>query len=239
MSVYNKTNPESIQKMFGSIAKRYDTTNAILSFQLHKIWNSRLVNQILAHPADGPLLDLCCGTGDIGFCYLKKKTSPATVYFVDFCQEMLDYAQSKSKLPFGNHQLHFIHGDAQEIPLPSSSVSKISIAYGIRNVSDPLRCFQECYRVLSPGGILAILELTRPTNPFLKLGHSFYLKRILPILGKLATSNKEAYQYLCNSIHHFVCPSELKQGLLNTGFQNVQITPLHGGISTILTARKL
>lgn len=239
MSSYNKTHPESIQQMFGAIAERYDLTNAILSFQLHKYWNAKLARLLIPFSQQGPFLDLCCGTGDITFSLLKKLKKPTKVFMVDFCQEMLTCAQEKaSKLQLDQHELVMMNADAQEIPLSKEEISCVSIAYGIRNVTDPLQCVKECHRILVPGGVCGILELTRPNNRLLQAAHSFYLQRLLPLLGKLFTSNQEAYQYLCQSIQNFISPKDLKKLLVTAGFQKVEVLPLHGGIATILLAYK-
>lgn len=237
MSDYQKNRPESIQAMFGSIASQYDRANAILSFQLHKVWNKRLVDSILSENNEFPVADLCCGTGEIGLTYLRKAKKESSLILIDFCQEMLDCARYKAeKLPLSHHSLQYIQADVQNIPLENEAVGAVSIAYGIRNVQDPRKCIKEVNRILMPNGKLGILELTQPTNVLLKMGHLFYLKALLPLLGKAITSNEEAYRYLCNSIQAFVKPKELEQILQEEGFRNILITPLHGGIATLITA---
>ena len=240
MSEYTKDTPETIQAMFGTIAKQYDRTNAVLSFCLHHLWNRKLVEKVCGpHYLQQSLLDLCCGTGEIAFRYLAKASKPSCAYFLDFCPEMLECAKSKAqKLTFDGHQLKFIQADAQKIPLEDESVACATVAYGIRNVKSPEACIRDVYRVLQKGGTFGILELTRPANRFLRMKHTFYLKYILPILGRFLTSNQEAYNYLCNSIHNFIEPKELQQILLRNGFAEASITPLFGGIATIITAKK-
>lgn len=241
MANYNKNNPETIQAMFGSIAKQYDKTNGILSFQLHRYWNHQLVKSIM--PLELQLqesgVDLCCGTGEIAFTFLKKTQQSCTMHLIDFCQEMLSCAQEKAKnLPLTHHKMTYIQADVQELPLENQSINFATMAYGIRNVKSSEKCLKEVYRVLKPGGVFGILELTQPENTILRFGHKFYLKTILPILGRMLTSNQDAYQYLCNSINAFIKPKELESKLLQAGFDRVQIKALHGGIATILIARK-
>lgn len=239
MTKYHKNDPQSIQKMFGSIAQRYDTANAILSLQLHKFWNARLVQSVSTQPHPGILLDLCCGTGDIAFTYLKRSHAPQKAILLDFCPEMLECAKYKAAaLHLNQHDLQYIQADVHQIPLENRSASAATMAYGIRNVKSPLVCFREVYRVLQPGGIFGILELTKPSNPLIRAGHSCYLKLMLPLLGKWITSNQEAYQYLCNSIHDFAAPAQLEQQLHQAGFNAIVQKPLAFGIATILLARK-
>jgi demethylmenaquinone methyltransferase/2-methoxy-6-polyprenyl-1,4-benzoquinol methylase len=235
-TTYDKNNPETIQRMFGTIAKQYDRTNAILSFSLHKYWNRALVKSLAEH-RPRRILDLCCGTGEITFTLLKHSPDPTQVFMLDFCPEMLDCARNRGRHISG-HTLHFIQGDAQQIDLPNECVDAISVAYGVRNVKEPKRCFAEAFRVMRNGGRFGILELTRPSNPLLRMGHALYLKICLPLIGKLATSNRDAYKYLCTSIENFVDPDQVMTGLSDVGFTHVKSKKLMGGIATLITAEK-
>lgn len=249
MTHYDKQQPETIQTMFGSIAKSYDRTNAILSFQLHRLWNRKLIQTTVQRDkrrADADfarpsvLADLCCGTGAISLPWLKSCTVPQQVLLVDFCREMLECAQEKVKDlrldPI--HTLNFINADVQAMPLQTDSVDYATMAYGIRNVKSPLECFREVYRILKNNGSFGILELTEPDNFFLRQGHRLYLKTALPLLGKLFTKNREAYAYLSQSIQAFVKPQELKLLLEEAGFTSIQVRPLSFGVATLLVAHK-
>jgi demethylmenaquinone methyltransferase / 2-methoxy-6-polyprenyl-1,4-benzoquinol methylase len=239
MTTYNKHDPKSIQKMFGSIAKQYDRTNAILSLQMHRYWNRQLILMTLSKKAPKTYLDLCCGTGEISLNYLKNCSTPCEAYLLDFCPEMLIYAQERAnKLHPRGNKISYLQADAQEIPLLNESIDCATMAYGIRNIADPQKCFREVFRVLRSEGKIGILELTQPQNPLLKIGHSLYLNTVVPLMGKMITSNREAYQYLCNSIKAFVRPLELEKMLKEAGFKKTQIKPIQGGIATILLAEK-
>ncbi len=236
--MYDKNLPETIQNMFGTIAKRYDRTNAILSFGLHRYWNRSLVKGVAQN--EGSWLDLCCGTGDIAYTYLKGQRTPKQALLVDFCPEMLTCAEEKArKLNLEHHQLSFIQADVQELPIENEAVSVATMAYGIRNVKDPLKCFREVERVLKQGGVFGVLELTQPSNPIMRWGHRVYLRTVLPLLGKWLTDNQEAYQYLCNSIQGFIPPSALEGMLLQAGFKRVTRHPMTFGSATILIGHKL
>ncbi len=243
MTLYSKQNPETIQSMFGTIAKSYDRTNAILSFQMHRLWNRKLIRTVMINRKEGShtIADLCCGTGAIALPWVKDQKIPQKVYFIDFCAEMLEFAKAKSDhLGLEHlHSLKFINADVQELPLESNSVDCATIAYGIRNVCSPKKCFEEAFRVLKNGGSFGILELTEPKNSFLRMGHRVYLKTALPLLGKLFARNEAAYQYLSHSIQTFVKPEELKLLLEETGFNSVKIIPLSFGIATLIIAHKL
>lgn len=230
--MYKKSAPETIQAMFASIAQNYDVTNAAFSFGLHKLWNQQLIQELKGTKT---LLDLCAGTGEIAFGYLKKNPK-AEAILLDFCPEMLAIAQKKGDL-FKN-RFEIVQADAQAIPLADRSVDGVSIAYGIRNVSDPMRCFTEVFRVLNGGGRFAILEATRPTSWSLRKMHHVYTKLILPFIGKLTAKNREAYKYLANSVETFSTPETLETILKSVGFHQIRRQPLMGGITTLLTALK-
>lgn len=239
---YTQEQPTSIQEMFSSIAQTYDRGNALLSLGLHRYWNRTLIRETLVSSLGeqpGTFLDLCSGTGDIAFGFLKRTPHIHNAYLIDFCPDMLAMAKQKSKDPrLKRHPLYFIEGDAQDIPLKSEEIDAVTIAYGIRNVQSPRRCIAEVLRVLKPGGRLGILELTRPKNSLLNWGHSLYLKSILPVMGKLFLSNKEAYSYLCNSIQTFVSPDALEKVMKEEGFRESYQVPLIGGVATLIMGRK-
>lgn len=230
---YKKEDPASIQHLFNTIAKQYEQGNAILSFNTHRLWNRALIAATLHDPTR--YLDLCAGTGQIAFSYLKKRSSPLPTYLLDFSSGML--AVAKEKAP-SHHPIEYLQADAEAIPLLPSTVDAVTCAYGIRNIQNPSKAFSEVYRVLTPGGTFGILELTRPHNPLLRSLHSLYLRYLVPLLGKWITSDKKAYEYLCNTIHHFVSPENIKADLLKIGFCSVTLRPLFGGIATLLIAKK-
>ncbi|MCE2982078.1 MAG: bifunctional demethylmenaquinone methyltransferase/2-methoxy-6-polyprenyl-1,4-benzoquinol methylase UbiE [Parachlamydia sp.] len=237
---YSKSHPETIQSMFDSIAHNYDRTNAVLSFYLHRLWNKKLIKCLQLPPGSHTFVDLCAGTGDIAFGYLKQCSSPCNAILVDFSSEMLNFARQKeAALKTHSHQIEYVQADVQSLPFDPQSVDCASMAYGIRNVKNPPQCFQEVYRVLKPGGCFGILELTRPHNRILKMGHRLYLRLFLPVLGKWLTSNKNAYGYLQQSIHHFIPPEELENQLAASGFSELRRIPLAGGIATLFIGRKV
>lgn len=201
--IYDKNSPETIEKLFSTIAPRYDLANAFASFGCHKWWNRQLIRAILKHKKPTVHLDLCCGTGAIGI-PLAKKAKIKRIHLLDFSKGMLEVALHKAlKTGLRPEQIDLHLADATKIPLPSASVDSVSIAYGIRNVKDPLKLLQEVSRVLKPGGIFVILDLTMPKNRLLARLHKLYLNRWLPALAGFLTGEPEAYQYLSSSIQAF------------------------------------
>jgi len=240
MKNYTKTKPKSIKALFNNIAKRYDVTNAAISFNLSKGWNRKIAVQASQNCKQSfTMLDLCSGTGEVAFACLKKSSLPSKAYLLDFSREMLKIAKTKAKQhSMKHHTIEYLEADAQKIPLSNEMIDFSTIAYGIRNIQDPSKCFQEVHRVLKPGGCLAILELTRPNNRILHFFHKMYLKLALPLIGKIFTKNKDAYEYLCESIHTFIAPHEIVKQLNEKGFVQIKCIPLVGGIATLIMAYK-
>lgn len=243
MQQYDKNRPESIQSMFGDIAASYDKTNAILSFQLHRLWNGQLIKKTIPQRKlanEQNLADLCCGTGAISLPWLASQEVGQKAYLIDFCPEMLECAKHKSAaLQLDQkHAISYIQADVQQIPLPDDSIDYATMAYGIRNVNSPLKCMHEVYRILKKGGQFGILELTEPQSKIISWGHKFYLKTALPIIGKAFTNNGDAYKYLSQSIQAFVKPLELKGMLEAAGFKEILVHPLSLGIATLFISKK-
>jgi demethylmenaquinone methyltransferase/2-methoxy-6-polyprenyl-1,4-benzoquinol methylase len=229
---YDKTNPVSIRSLFNSIAPRYDLGNALLSGNLHRLWNWRLVRELIKSTPQ-TVLDLCAGTGEIAR-LMGKKLPQSSYCLVDFSEEMLRVARDRLTLL----HMQLVQADAEALPLQNEQFDAASCAYGVRNINNRPAAFSEVFRVLKPGATFAIIELTRPKNGLLKAGHSLYLRTILPLVGKALTSNKEAYSYLCDSITTFVSPEQLVDELKGAGFSNITAVPQTFGIATLFTAKK-
>lgn len=230
--MYHKNAPETIQAMFATIAHHYDRANTTFTFGLHKRWNRQLI-RALGDPKH--LLDLCAGTGEVAFGYLKKNQNSSAI-LLDFCPEMLAIAQQKGQSLQGRFEL--ITADAQTIPLPDNSVDAVALSYGIRNIKDPEKCFHEVHRVLARGGSFVILEATRPTSLFPKMGHWLHTRFLLPLLGKIVAKNIEAYKYLASSVNEFSSPDTLEVLLYKVGFQQVNRRSLTFGSATLFTLIK-
>ncbi len=231
---YSAEEPASIQSLFNSIAKSYDRMNFILSMGLYRLWNRRLINAARSESGND-LLDLCAGTGEIAYGFLNKNPQGHAT-LLDFSEEMIEIARQKG----GDltERCKYCVADAEKIPFQENSFETITLAYGLRNIKEPLLCAQEGFRVLRKGGVFAILELTRPRFFILRSLHYLFLKTFLPLLGRLLANNEAAYKYLCDSINHFISPEEVQKMLLNTGFSTVKVTPLFGGVATLFLAKK-
>ena len=223
--------PSTLSTLFDNIAPVYDKTNALLSFNLHKGWNKKLARSLLpyVHP-NSQLLDLCAGTGAITQELLKLPCNGITL--LDVSPGMLAVAASRLK----DKRLQFVEADALAMPFEDKTFDAVTVAYGIRNLPDLKKGFQEVRRVLKPGGVFAILELTRPKGWFAPL-HSLYLKLGVPLLGKLASGNKGAYAYLAQSVDSFLSVENIAEELKNNGFQLIASKPLFSGCATLFLAK--
>ena len=181
-----------VQKMFASIAPKYDTTNAVLSLGVHALWRKTAVRLSQVKPGDA-VLDCATGTGDLALAF-KRAVGPAgRVTGTDFCAEMLAPAPDKAKR--AGLVIDFKVADAMDLPFPAAAFDVASIAFGIRNVDDPVRCLKEMARVVKPGGRVVVLEFGQPTGVFGAL-FRFYSRAVMPAVGGLITGNRAAYEYL-------------------------------------------
>jgi demethylmenaquinone methyltransferase/2-methoxy-6-polyprenyl-1,4-benzoquinol methylase len=181
-----------VQRMFASIAPRYDAANAVLSLGLHGRWRSAAVRRSGAAPGDR-VLDCATGTGDLALAFKRTVGPGGAVLGTDFCAEMLLTAPDKAKR--AGLDVAFQVADALALPFDGASFDVASIAFGIRNVDDPVRCLRELARVVRPGGRVVVLEFGQPQGAFGAL-FRLYARSVMPALGGLVTGNRAAYEYL-------------------------------------------
>jgi demethylmenaquinone methyltransferase/2-methoxy-6-polyprenyl-1,4-benzoquinol methylase len=215
--------------MFGSIAKRYDLANHLLSCGIDFYWRRRAAEIVLEWRPQ-TVADLATGTGDLALA-LQKNLPDGEIMGVDFLAEMLDLAQRK-----GVRQV--VLADAMNLPFDDASFDCVTIAFGLRNLENWAAALTEMSRVLKPNGHLLVLEFSLPTTPILREIYGFYLHRCLPFLGSFLTGKKSAYDYLGDSIEEFPGGSAMCELMQGNGFTRPRFEPLTGGIVTIYTAQK-
>lgn len=226
-----------IRDMFGRIAPRYDLLNHLLSARIDVRWRNALVRRVreyLARP-ETRWMDACCGTGDllIALEAERRRLVPGGRAGIgsDFCSPMLTSA--RRKLQQQGITSGLIEADALAVPLPDQSLDLISIAYGFRNLANYRRGVEEMYRLLAPGGCLAILEFSHPTSRWMAPLFGFYFRHVLPRVGNTISGSGGAYSYLQRSVEKFPGPEELAAVLRECGFRRVEFFPLTGGISVL------
>ncbi len=224
-----------IKRMFASIAHRYDLLNRLLSFSLDRRWR-RLVVQRLSPflPSKAVVLDLCTGTGDLAM----ELSLKARVIGCDFCHPMLTLGMEKVEGSELAARVRFVEGDALQLPFPPRSFDAVTIAFGLRNLEDYTSGLSEMFRVLRPGGMLVILELSQPQIPVFKQFYFFYATWILPKVGQWISGKVGPYAYLPQSVKEFPDSETLESLIQQIGFTGAGCSLLTGGIVSLHLAQK-
>ncbi len=232
----NKTH---ITSMFDAIANRYDRLNAILSFGLIGQWRKKFIAEIrkdvsINNKKELKILDLATGTGK-NILYMQK-LQPVEIVGIDLSEKMLSVAEkmaAKNKMS----NTVFIRGDAEQIPFKNDYFDIVTVCFGIRNFNNITKAFSETFRTLKPGGIFLIMEFSNKYpfifHPFI----FFYLKFIVPLVGKLFSASNNAYAYLANSINAFESTEQIINRLKQQGFSKVEKKTYCLGVVTVYKCR--
>ncbi|MDA0833338.1 MAG: bifunctional demethylmenaquinone methyltransferase/2-methoxy-6-polyprenyl-1,4-benzoquinol methylase UbiE [Planctomycetota bacterium] len=232
-----------IRRMFGEISPRYDFLNHFLSGGVDYYWRWRTVRTVPPVMTQ-PILDVCTGTGDLALAYWNAAGRKIPVIGSDFTHEMLviacDKASSmRSRDANEKAPVHFFEADTQQLPFRDDTYQIVSVAFGLRNVTNTRKGLNEMFRVCCPQGHVAILEFSMPTNLFIRGMYRFYFRYILPRIGQLLARNQSsAYNYLPQSVSEFPQGEALAELLRQAGFVEVQWKPLTFGIATLYFGRK-
>lgn len=223
--------------MFGRIARRYDLANRLLSGGMDVRWRCRLVCAV-RRAAPREVLDLATGSGDVAFALSRDLPSFATILGMDFCQPMLDEAETKKRNAAPRYaNVRFQPGDGLALPLADASADAVTISFGLRNLADRAKGLREMHRVLRPGGHLFVLEFSQP-QPWFKPLYFFYLRKILPVLAGWVTGDRAAYRYLNETIEEFPDRATLAAEIRAAGFSDVSAVPMTFGIVALHEAKK-
>jgi len=232
-----------VRGMFGKIAGHYDLLNHLLSFNLDRRWRARMVDRVASvfTRSDARVLDLCCGTGDVlvaleARARAAKGTSRTLIFGGDFCHPML--VEARRKIADRRLRSPLFEADALALPLANDSLDLISIAFGFRNLANYGNGLGEFARVLKPGGVLAILEFSQPTNPAFAALYGFFSTRLLPWVGGMVSGSREAYSYLPESIRKFPGAEALATQIRSAGFTSVEFERMTFGAVALHAARK-
>ena len=218
-----------VREMFEGIAGRYDLLNHVLSGNVDKRWRRVLTERLSGVGVDQPVLDVACGTGDLSL--ELQQAGRTNVIGIDFCRPML--AIAKAKVGAKNVEIPFIQGDALNLPFDDGSIALVTIAFGLRNLSSVEHGIKELFRVLEPGGRLAVLEFSKPAVPVLSPIFRLYFSRVVPFLGGLISGSRSAYEYLPDSVRRFPDQKQLAGLISDAGFTEVSFENLTGGIAAL------
>ena len=234
--VIDKT-PDRIAAMFDAIAGRYDLLNHLLSGGLDRRWRARAVRALRLTGGE-TVLDLCTGTADLAIALGRRRRGAGRVVGIDFAGRMLEHAARKLDALGMGGRIGLVRGDAMRVPLPAASVDAATIAFGIRNVEDPRRTLAELYRVVRPGGRIAILEFGMPTLPGLASLYRWYFRRVLPWVGRFVSRHDSAYGYLPASVGVFPSGNEFRRLLDDAGFVDTTAVRMALGVVYLYAATR-
>ena len=231
----NESKKEQIARMFNNIAHHYDFLNHFLSLGIDKIWRKKAIHELaLAKPKK--IIDIATGTGDLAMKALVLE--PSEIVGIDISEEMLAYARQKVKKAGRDSIIRFEKGDSEKIQYPAETFDAAMVAFGVRNFEDVRQGLNEIYRVLVPGGMVVILEFSRPQGVLIRKAYDFYFLKIVPYFGKIFSKDDRAYNYLPESVAAFPSGKLFLQYLNEAGFINCKCRPLTFGIASIYCGNK-
>ncbi len=228
MQQYLQNKKGLVQDVFNQVYNKYDLMNDFISLGVHKIWKKTLVNMM--NPSlNKKLIDVACGTGDIGKLFLDNTEGTSLVTCVDPNQNMINKAKQKLS---DYKNVYWKISSAEKLPFADNSFDYYTISFGLRNTKNLNKALIEAYRVLKPGGRYLCLEFSKIQNPNLNFIYKNYSK-LIPIIGKFLVGDNEPYKYLIHSIENFINQEELIILMKKNNFKKCSFRNLTGGLVSI------
>jgi len=224
---------EEVKMMFDSIAWRYDFLNHFLSFGTDLLWRKKAIDEIAKRIKPSRVLDLATGTCDLAIESLRL--NPETVTAIDISQRMLEEGRRKLYRKKLNERIELVIADSEELPFDDSLYDVVMVSFGIRNFEDSEEGMAEMYRVLREGGVVMVLEFSKPSKFPFKYIYNFYFHKILPLFGALFSKDRSAYTYLPDSVSSFAEGDDFLKLMKSIGFRELKQRRLTGGVATIYT----
>jgi demethylmenaquinone methyltransferase/2-methoxy-6-polyprenyl-1,4-benzoquinol methylase len=218
-----------VADVFHSVAARYDLMNDLMSGGIHRIWKRFTIELSGVRPGNC-VLDIAGGTGDLAAKFSRIVGSDGTVVLADINASMLEVGRDKLLDSGYQGNIEFVQADAQSLPFPDDSFDCITIAFGLRNVTEKETALASMLRVLKPGGRLLVLEFSKPDNELLGRAYDTYSFKVLPLMGRLVANDADSYQYLAESIRMHPDQETLKEMMEDAGFSRVEYHNMTGGI---------
>lgn len=227
-----------IQSLFDSIAGDYDKLNHLLSLGIDKSWRRRALKEIAEPGKALQVLDIACGTGDFSLAIARKAAAGTTVTGLDLSEGMLRVMADKVAAAGLEGKIVAEQGNSERMRFTDDSFDRATIAFGIRNFEHRELALREILRVLKPGGRLVILELSVPSDKFLRWCYNLYFTKILPLVGGSISGNRAAYNYLPASVLHFPGKDEWMATMSGCGYRNVRHKAFTFGICRMYVGEK-
>lgn len=215
--------------VFDSVAAKYDVMNDVMSMGIHRLWKRQTIDASAVRKGQR-VLDLAGGTGDLTAKFSRVVGKEGQVVLADINHSMLTVGRDKLRDMGIVGNVDYVQANAEELPFPDDHFDLITIAFGLRNVTEKDRALRSMLRVLKPGGRLLVLEFSKPEYQTLNKLYDFYSFNVLPQMGGLIANDKESYQYLAESIRMHPDQETLKQMMQEAGFEQVTYQNMTGGI---------
>lgn len=227
---------EQVKAMFNAIAPDYDFMNHAMTFGLDKWWRKVACKRVGKVPPRH-ILDVATGTGDFAI-QLYNHVKPETITGIDLTEGMLDVARQKVQHMGLSEQIKFEQGDCLNMSYPNETFDTVTVAFGVRNFEHIDQGYREMFRVMKPGGMICVLELSTPQNAFIRFFYDLYALHIIPFIGSLKSGDKNAYRYLPESIAAVPQGQDMLAMMRDAGFRQCQLGQLTLGVCSIYTAIK-
>ncbi|CUA85688.1 bifunctional demethylmenaquinone methyltransferase/2-methoxy-6-polyprenyl-1,4-benzoquinol methylase UbiE [Pseudidiomarina woesei] len=218
-----------VANVFNSVAQKYDVMNDLMSFGIHRLWKRYTIDSSGVRTGM-KVLDIAGGTGDLTAQFSKRVGPTGEVVLADINDAMLEVGRDKLRNRGIVGNVRYVQANAEELPFADDSFDIITIAFGLRNVTDKQKALESMFRVLKPGGRLLVLEFSKPVQPLLNQAYDFYSFNVLPKMGQMVAGDAESYQYLAESIRMHPDQETLKGMMEHAGYDQVTYTNLTGGI---------
>jgi demethylmenaquinone methyltransferase/2-methoxy-6-polyprenyl-1,4-benzoquinol methylase len=227
-----------VRGVFDSVASRYDVMNDLMSFGIHRLWK-RFAVELAGVRRGQHILDLASGTGDLAGRFADLVGPDGLVLMTDINAAMLEVGRDRMVDRGHAGNLSYVQVDAESLPVPDDSIDLITIAFGLRNVTDKARALRAMYRALKPGGRALILEFSKPVNKPLEKIYDLYSFKLLPKMGQLVAKDADSYRYLAESIRMHPDQETLRGMMEEAGFERCDVHNLTGGIVAVHRGFKL
>ena len=221
-----------VREVFDSVAAQYDLMNDLMSGGLHRLWK-RFTIELSAVRSGQTVLDIAGGTGDLAAKFSKLVGTDGKVILADINAAMLSVGRDRLIDKGALSNIDVVQADAQFLPFEDNSIDCITIAFGLRNVTDKAKALRSMHRVLKPGGRLLVLEFSKPTSPLLSKVYDAYSFSALPAMGKLITDDADSYRYLAESIRKHPDQESLLEMVEDAGFVDCRYHNMTGGIVAV------